>query len=47
MATCADCANYQPKTGECRIVGPVPADRDAARCPVRTFIPRDAGWGRQ
>ncbi len=43
MATCSDCALYTPKTatdGECSINGPVPADRDAGRCPSRTFRPR-------
>ena len=43
MATRSDCALYAPKTaseGECSINGPVPADRDAGRCPSRTFRPR-------
>ncbi|WP_292366721.1 MULTISPECIES: hypothetical protein [unclassified Methanoculleus] len=40
MPTCNDCALYTKKTeteGECSINGPVPADRDAGRCPSRTF----------
>ena len=43
MPTCSDCALYTRKTatsGECSITGPVPADRDAGRCPSRTFRPR-------
>jgi hypothetical protein len=43
MPTCSDCALYTKKTeteGECSINGPVPADRDAGRCPSRTFRPR-------
>ncbi|HNV37904.1 MAG TPA: hypothetical protein PLG95_00370 [Methanoculleus sp.] len=43
MPTCSDCALYTRKTatsGECSINGPVPADRDAGRCPSRTFRPR-------
>jgi hypothetical protein len=43
MPTCSDCALYAKKTatdGECSINGPVPADRDAGRCPSRTFRPR-------
>jgi hypothetical protein len=40
MATCADCFLYTPKNereGVCTISGPVPADREAERCPSRTF----------
>lgn len=43
MPSCSDCANYTEKgkgTGECRMAGPVPADRDADRCPVRLFVPK-------
>ncbi|KUG20833.1 hypothetical protein ASZ90_009414 [hydrocarbon metagenome] len=43
MPTCSDCAFYTKKTeteGECSINGPVAADRDAGRCPSRTFRPR-------
>ena len=43
MPTCSDCANYTEKgqgTGECRMAGPVPGDRDADRCPVRLFVPK-------
>lgn len=44
MPTCKDCFLYQPKKGgndgECTINGPVPADRDAERCPSRTFRPK-------
>ncbi|HOP66253.1 MAG: hypothetical protein KO173_04980 [Methanoregulaceae archaeon] len=40
MPTCAECVLFTPgrgNEGECRINGPVPADRDAGRCPSRTF----------
>jgi hypothetical protein len=40
MPICADCYLYTPKTdqeGICTINGPVPADREAERCPSRTF----------
>jgi hypothetical protein len=43
MPTCADCFLYTPKNeqeGECTINGMVPADRDAGRCPSRTFRPK-------
>lgn len=43
MPTCSECANYTPRekdAGECRMAGPVPADRDAERCPVRLFVPK-------
>jgi len=43
MPTCGDCQNYRETgkgTGECRMAGPVPADRDAERCPVRLFVPK-------
>ena len=43
MSTCADCFLYTPKNeqeGECTINGMVPADRDAGRCPSRTFRPK-------
>lgn len=40
MPTCADCFLYAAKNekeGECTINGTVPADREAERCPSRTF----------
>ena len=40
MPTCADCFLYTAKDGNegvCTINGPVPGDRDAERCPSRTF----------
>jgi hypothetical protein len=43
MTTCKDCYHYSArseKEGECRIVGPTDPDRDAERCPSRTFRPR-------
>ncbi|HIH03829.1 MAG TPA: hypothetical protein HA263_08285 [Methanoregulaceae archaeon] len=43
MPSCSDCANYTETgkgTGECRMAGPVPADRDKDRCPVRLFVPK-------
>ncbi|MCQ8893177.1 MAG: hypothetical protein NQU46_00860 [Methanolinea sp.] len=44
MPTCKDCILYIPKKGsnqgECRINGTAPPDRDAERCPSRTFRPR-------
>ncbi|MGD9936811.1 MAG: hypothetical protein AB7S61_04975 [Methanoregulaceae archaeon] len=44
MPSCGDCVNYTAtgkETGECRLIGPVPEDRDAERCPARLFIPRE------
>ena len=43
MPTCADCFLYTKKNekeGECTINGPAPADREAERCPSRTFRPK-------
>jgi len=43
MATCRDCIFYQAITsveGECQMDGTVAADREAERCPSRTFRPR-------
>ncbi|MCX6682089.1 MAG: hypothetical protein NTY71_03790 [Methanoregula sp.] len=43
MPCCKDCASFSPRTketGECRINGEAPADRDSDRCPSRTFIPK-------
>ena len=43
MPTCADCFLYTAKNGkegECTINGMGPADRDAGRCPSRTFRPK-------
>jgi hypothetical protein len=43
MATCEDCFLYTPlddKEGTCTINGPVPASREAERCPSRTFRPK-------
>jgi hypothetical protein len=43
MAECRDCLFYRPLTatgGECRMNGDVPADRDAGRCPSRTYQPK-------
>jgi hypothetical protein len=43
MAACRDCTFFTPlkgDEGECRMNGIVPADRDAERCPSRTFRPK-------
>ena len=43
MASCRDCIFFMPlkgDEGECRMDGIVPADRDAERCPSRTFRPK-------
>ncbi|MBP1929728.1 hypothetical protein J2741_002275 [Methanolinea mesophila] len=43
MGVCSDCAMYRPgkgDQGECRINGPVPPDREAERCPSRSFVSR-------
>jgi len=43
MATCGDCLFFRPSgenEGECQMDGVVPADRDAGRCPSRTFRPK-------
>jgi len=43
MAACRDCIFYKPlrgNEGECQMNGIVPADRDAERCPSRTFRPK-------
>ncbi|MBN1166110.1 MAG: hypothetical protein JXA44_03155 [Methanospirillaceae archaeon] len=42
MPTCKDCINYTTKTadtGECKVLGNVPPDRDSERCPARLFRP--------
>jgi hypothetical protein len=43
MAVCRDCFFFRPLTGnegECQMNGIVTADRDAERCPSRTFRPK-------
>ena len=43
MPTCSECFFFRAKTadqGECQLHGPVEADRDAGRCPSRTFRPK-------
>jgi hypothetical protein len=43
MPVCSDCFLYRQTNasqGECKVNGPVPADRDAERCPSRTFRPK-------
>jgi hypothetical protein len=43
MPACSDCLFYRPLSGtegECQMDGVVPADRDAGRCPSRTFRPK-------
>jgi hypothetical protein len=43
MPVCKDCIQFTPGTGtqgECKINGPTDPDREAERCPSRTFIPR-------
>lgn len=43
MASCRDCFFFTQKAGgqgECRINGPVEADRDSGRCPSRSYRPK-------
>jgi hypothetical protein len=43
VPTCNDCFLYKrtsDREGICTINGPVPADREAERCPSRTFRPK-------
>jgi hypothetical protein len=43
MAACEDCIFFRRLTeneGECQMNGIVTADRDAERCPSRTFRPK-------
>ncbi|MDG6256436.1 MAG: hypothetical protein QCH35_02440 [Methanomicrobiaceae archaeon] len=45
MPVCKDCMYFKTgkgDAGECEITGPTEPDRDAQRCPSRTFRPKQS-----